>query len=159
MYNTLQYFHALSTRFDDKLNVWGGSALSLALRLYIGWQFFKAGLVKIADWQSTLSLFREEYMVPVIPPELAAWMGAGGELFLPVLLALGFFSRPAALALFAVNLMAVVSYPQLFELECPAAVNSHFYWGILLLVLLSFGPGKLSIDAWLESARANRQEE
>ncbi|PXX47820.1 DoxX family protein [Undibacterium pigrum] len=157
MYNTLQYFHALSTRFDDKLSAWGGSALGLALRLFIGWQFFKAGLVKIADWQSTLSLFREEYMVPVIPPELAAWMGAGGELFLPVLLALGFFSRPAALALFAVNLMAVVSYPQLFELECPAAVNSHFYWGILLLVLLCFGPGKLSIDAWLESARLNRQ--
>ena len=153
MYNTLQYFHGLSTRFDDKLSVWGGSVLSLALRLFVGWQFFKAGLVKIADWQSTLALFREEYMVPVIPPELAAWMGTGGELILPVLLVLGIFSRPAALALFVVNLMAVISYPQLFELECQSAVDSHFYWGILLLALVSFGPGKLSLDAWFNAGR------
>lgn len=149
MYNALQYFHKLSTRFDDVLNHWGGSAMSLGLRFFVGWQFFKAGMVKISDWQSTLSLFREEYMVPIIPPEVAAWAGASGELALPFLLAIGIFSRPAALGLFAVNLMAVISYPQLFELECPAAINSHLYWGILLLVLVTFGPGKLSLDAWL----------
>ncbi|BBB67551.1 hypothetical protein UNDYM_3298 [Undibacterium sp. YM2] len=75
-------------------------------------------------------------------------------MIVPVFLVLGFFSRPAALALFAVNVMAVISYPQLFELECPAAVNSHFYWGILLLVLVSFGPGKLSLDAWLDKGKS-----
>ena len=146
---SLQYFHKLSTRFDQGLTEWGGSALSFALRLYVGWQFFKAGLVKVSDWSVTLSLFQDEYMVPVIPPELAAWLGAAGELTLPVLLLLGIFTRPAALALFGVNVMAVISYPLLFNLECPAAINSHFYWGILLLVLVSFGPGKLSLDQWL----------
>ncbi|MFZ6769860.1 DoxX family protein [Undibacterium sp. Di26W] len=145
----LQYVHTLSRRFDQNLNLWAGSVLCLALRIYVGWQFFKAGLVKVSDWSATLSLFREEYMVPVIPPELAAWMGAGGELVLPVLLVVGIFTRPTALALFAVNAMAVISYPALFMLECPAAINAHFYWGILLLVLVSFGSGKFSVDAWL----------
>ncbi|MFZ6722752.1 DoxX family protein [Undibacterium sp. Ji49W] len=145
----LQYVHTLSRRFDQNLNIWAGSVLCLALRIYVGWQFFKAGMVKVSDWSATLSLFQEEYMVPVIPPELAAWMGAGGELILPVLLVVGIFTRPAALALFAVNAMAVISYPALFMLECPAAINAHFYWGILLLVLVSFGAGKFSVDEWL----------
>jgi len=67
----------------------------------------------------------------------------------PVLLALGFLARPAAVGLFCVNLMAVLSYPQLFMFDCPAAVNDHFYWGVLLLVLVAFGPGRLSVDATL----------
>jgi putative oxidoreductase len=45
--------------------------------------------------------------------------------------------------------MAVVSYPQLFTFECPAAINDHFYWGVLLLVLCVFGPGRLGLDHWL----------
>jgi putative oxidoreductase len=69
---------------------------------------------------------------------------------LPLLLALGLLSRPAALGLFLVNLMAVLSYPQLFDFACPAAVNDHKYWGILLLVLAVFGPGRLSLDHWLQ---------
>ena len=62
----------------------------------------------------------------------------------------GVLSRPAALGLFFVNLMAVISYPQLFGFECPAAINDHFYWGILLLVLAAFGPGRASVDAVLQ---------
>lgn len=142
-------YHTMISRFDWQLTQWGGSVMSLAIRLYVGLQFFKAGLIKIGDWSATLSLFRDEYHVPVLPPELAAVMGATGELALPVLLFFGLLSRPAALGLFAVNLMAVISYPQLFTFDCPAAINDHFYWGFLLLVLTVFGPGKLSVDAWL----------
>ncbi|MFZ6863175.1 DoxX family protein [Undibacterium sp. Ji67W] len=152
----MHYFlrlHALSQRFDEQLQRWGGSLVSLGLRLFIGWQFFKAGLSKVSDWSATLSLFRDEYTVPVLPPEVAAVMGAGGELFFPVLLALGLFSRPAALGLLAVNAMAVVSYPQLFQFECPAAINDHFYWGAALLVLVVFGPGQFSIDQFLKGKR------
>lgn len=140
--------HQDLSRYDMRLNEWGGSLLSLALRWFVGWQFFKAGLTKIADWSSTLALFRDEYQVPVIPPELAAVMGAAGELTLPVLLFVGLLSRPAALGLFAVNLMAVISYPQLFKFECPAGLQDHFYWGAMLLVLVAFGPGRLALDSW-----------
>lgn len=136
--------------FGAQVAEWGGAALGLALRCYIGWQFFKAGMVKLGDWGATRELFRLEYHVPLLPPDLAAVMGAGGEIVLPLLLALGLLSRPAALGLFLVNLMAVLSYPQLFDFACPAALNDHKYWGILLLVLAVFGPGRLSLDRWLQ---------
>jgi putative oxidoreductase len=147
--NALLRLHRGTLRFDAQLTTWGGSLLMLALRLFVGWQFFKAGLTKINDWSVTLALFESEYHVPVLPPALAAFMGAAGELTLPLLMAIGLFSRPAAFGLLLVNVMAVVSYPQLFAFECPAAINDHFYWGILLLVLVACGPGKLSLDAWL----------
>ena len=148
--NRLLGLHRQFTRFDAGLTEWGGSLLALALRLFVGWQFFKAGMVKIGDWSGTLALFHDEYKVPLLPPDLAAYLGAGGELVLPLLLFVGLVSRPAALALLFVNVMAVLSYPQLFAFECPAAINDHLYWGILLLVLAAFGPGKFSLDAWLK---------
>lgn len=141
--------HQVTSRFDEQITEWGGSLLSLAIRIYVGWQFFKAGWIKIGDWSATLALFHDEYHVPVLPPELAAVIGASGELVFPVLLLLGLFSRPAALGLFFVNLMAVISYPQLFMFECPAGLQDHFCWGALLLVLVAFGPGRLALDSWL----------
>jgi putative oxidoreductase len=150
MQNILRFHQSLS-RFDVHLADWGGSLLSLGLRLFVGWQFFKAGMIKIGDWSATLALFRDEYQVPILPPEIAALLGTVGELALPILLFAGLLSRPAALGLFAVNLMAVISYPQLFKFECPAAINDHFYWGALLLVLVAFGPGKMSLDYRLSS--------
>ena len=134
-------------RYDAVIGAWGGALLALGLRLYVGRLFFKAGLVKIADWDATLALFRDEYQVPLLAPQLAAVMGAAGELGLPLLLFFGVLTRPAALGLFFVNLMAVISYPQLFGFACPAAINDHVHWATLLLVLLAYGPGRLSVDA------------
>ncbi|HEY0060907.1 MAG TPA: DoxX family protein [Telluria sp.] len=141
-------------RFDSLIAEWGGSLMSLAIRLYVGWIFFRSGMIKIADWDSTVALFTDEYKTPLLSPEVAAVMGAMGELTLPVFLFVGLLSRPAALGLFVVNLLAVISYPQLFTFECPAAINDHRYWGILLLVLVAFGPGKLSLDAWIRRRSA-----
>jgi putative oxidoreductase len=146
---TILRLHQAASSYDQCLTEWAGSLLGLAIRLYVGWQFFKAGLIKIGDWSATLALFRDEYTVPLLPPEVAAAMGTLGELSLPILLFIGLVSRPAALGLFAVNLMAVISYPQLFKFECPAAINDHFYWGALLLVIFAFGPGRFSLDRWL----------
>ena len=149
----LSALHRLSTRYDAALSEWGGSLVSLAIRLYVGWQFLKAGMTKLNDWSTTLALFHDEYKVPLLPPDLAAYMGTGGELVLPLLLFVGLFSRPAALALFFVNAMAVISYPQLFSFECPAAINDHFYWGAMLLVVVVFGPGRFSLDALIGKKR------
>ncbi|MES2316057.1 MAG: DoxX family protein [Pseudomonadota bacterium] len=152
--NTLLRMYHSTFRFDASLTEWGGSLMSLALRFYLGWVFFKSGLTKIADWESTVGLFRDEYQTPLLSPEVAALLGTAGELSLPVLLFAGFLTRPAALGLFAVNLMAVISYPQLWNFACPAAINDHKYWAILLLVLVVVGPGRCALDAL---ARLRRQ--
>ena len=117
-------------------------AVDLAVRLWIANVFFSAGLTKIANWASTVGLFESEYMVPGLPPELAALLGTGAELTFPVFLVLGLGTRFAALALFLFNIVAVVSYPDLSEL----GLKDHQVWGLLLLVTLCHGPGKLSLD-------------
>ncbi|MBM3393997.1 MAG: DoxX family protein [Betaproteobacteria bacterium] len=119
--------------------------VDLALRLWVGMVFFNSGLTKIANWDSTLSLFQFEYQVPLLPPELAAWLGTGAELVLPLFLVLGLGGRLAAAALFAFNIVAVVSYPDLSEL----GLNDHQVWGLMLLATLARGPGKLSIDHFI----------
>lgn len=152
-WSVLMRAHQASMRFDSVVQEWGGAALGLLLRCFVAWQFLKAGWIKLSDWSITLDLFREEYQVPLLNPELAAYAGTAGELFFPSLLILGLFSRPAALGLFAVNVMAVISYPALWSYECPAAINDHLYWGIVLMVLAVFGVGKFSLDAVLSRRR------
>lgn len=115
----------------------------LALRLWLAWVFFRSGLTKIEDWDTTLFLFHEEYAVPLLSPTLAAWLGTGGELVLPVLLALGLAGRFAALGLFVLNAVAVISYPALEG----TALDFHYQWGLMLFTLLACGPGRLALDA------------
>ena len=81
----------------------------LAARLYVAKVFLLSGLTKLRDWDTTLALFMDEYHVPVLPAELAAWLGTGAELLLPMLLVLGLGGRMAALGLFVLNAVAVLS--------------------------------------------------
>ncbi|MDE2219040.1 MAG: DoxX family protein [Gammaproteobacteria bacterium] len=134
---------------------WLRSPLLLATRFYVGWQFTKSGWLKYTSWDTTLGLFRDEYHVPLLPPGLAAVLGTCGELGFPILLYLGLFGRIGALGTLFVNVMAVVSYRQVLLSEgFEAALGQHVLWGFMLLVLLAFGPGKLSLDAWLERRAA-----
>ena len=119
--------------------------VDLAIRLYVANVFFKSGLLKVGNWDGTRYLFANEYRVPVLPPEAAAWLGTFGELAFPPLLALGLAARFSALALSFVNLVAVVSFWHVLA-QNEAALMSHFYWGLLLLVTVCHGPGKLSVD-------------
>lgn len=118
---------------------------ALLARLYIAKVFFYSGLTKIRDWETTVLLFTHEYSVPLLPPELAAVMGTGGELVLPVLLLLGLGGRFAALGLSVVNTVAVISLPEI----APAALQQHVFWGSLLAGIAIFGPGRLSLDAFV----------
>jgi putative oxidoreductase len=126
------------------------SPLLLATRLYVSWQFLKSGWLKFSSWQTTLLLFNYEYHVPLLPPHLAAVVGTFGELFFPALLVLGLFGRPAAVGLFVVNVVAVVSYAQvLLAKGYEAALGQHILWGFMLLVLMVFGSGWFSVDGLL----------
>jgi putative oxidoreductase len=123
-------------------------ALDLAIRVYVAEVFFRSGLLKIGNWEGTLYLFENEFRVPLLPPEAAAWLGTFAELFFPVFLALGLAARAAAAALFVFNIVAVVSFWHVLS-QNQAALNSHWYWGALLAVTLLHGPGKLSLDHWI----------
>ena len=125
----------------------------LAIRLYVAKVFFVSGLTKIQSWDSTLSLFENEYAVPLLPPELAAYLGTAAELCLPPLLALGIGTRGVALAAFVFNLVAATSYPDI----SPAGIKDHILWGALLAVTFFHGPGKLSLDyVFVRRFRNNR---
>ena len=123
----------------------GAHVLDLAIRLYVAQVFFRSGLLKIGNWDGTLYLFENEYRVPLLPPEAAAWLGTFGELFFPPLLALGLAARFAAFSLSVFNVVAVISFWHVLGGN-QAALMSHFYWGVLLLVTLCHGPGRLSLD-------------
>lgn len=120
--------------------------LDLRIRLFLANVFFKSGLTKIYNWESTLYLFNDVYQVPVLSPELAACLATGAELGLPVLLVLGLFGRFAALGLFILNLVAVISY---YSGLSESGINQHMYWGMLLAVLLVISRSAWSLDTLL----------
>ncbi len=119
--------------------------VDLAARCWVGWVFFKSGLVKIQSWESTVMLFQYEYDVPLLPPQLAALTGTATELLMPALLVLGLLGRVPALVLFFFNIVAVISYPDI----SPAGVNQHIVWGIILAMLAVHGNGRLALDTLL----------
>jgi putative oxidoreductase len=147
----LSEWHASFGALLDKLQ----SLALLAARLYVTKVFWASGWLKVTSWDGTLSLFESEYHVPLLPPHAAAVAGTFGELFFPALLVLGWFGRIGALGTFVVNAVAVISYSNVLLAEgSEAALGNHILWGTLLLGLIVFGPGKISVDAWLERRAA-----
>jgi putative oxidoreductase len=141
----------LAARLLDRLQ----PIFALALRWYVAWQFLKSGWLKVTSWDTTVWLFENEYRTPLLPPLGAAVLGVFGELFFPVLLILGIASRLGALGLSAVNAMAVVSYAHvLLSAGNEAAFGQHVLWGVMLLTIAVYGPGKLSVDHWVGRPQA-----
>ncbi len=126
----------------------------LMVRLYLLKVFFQSGLTKIQSWQSTLDLFAYEYSVPLLSPEVAAIMGTGGELILPVLLLAGFMTRPAAIGLFVLNAVAAYAYA-LTDFYNFTGMLDHILWGAMILVYILYGPSPLSIDSLLSKKTNN----
>ena len=123
----------------------------LLFRLGVGSMFMRAGMTKASSWESTVALFRDEYRVPVFPPELAATFATTFELGCSTLLILGLGTRLATLPL-----LGMIATIQLFVY--PDAWPEHLVWGSILLFLLTRGPGAISLDhliarAWLGNRR------
>ena len=117
--------------------------LALPLRLAVGTVFWYSGMTKLADWNATLSLFTDEYRVPLFPPELAANIALAIEVTTPVLLVLGLLTRAAVLVL--LGMTAVIEF-----FVYPQAWPTHIQWSAMLLVLLCRGAGSLSLDALIQ---------
>lgn len=137
----MQRIQRLNGRLQAAMDALQNPATVVA-RCYIAEVFFASGLTKLRDWGTTVALFKDEYKVPVLPPEWAALMGTAGEIVLPVLLLLGLLGRVPALGLSVVNIVAVISLSEI----APAALQQHISWGIVLAALAIFGSGKWVAD-------------
>jgi putative oxidoreductase len=122
----------------------------LLFRLGVASVFLKAGLTKASSWESTVALFRDEYRVPVFPPELAATFATTFELGCSTLLIVGLSTRLATLPL-----LGMIATIQLFVY--PSAWSEHLVWGSILLFLLARGAGAISLDHLIARAWAGRR--
>lgn len=118
----------------------GEAPMLLIVRLWMAQVFFVSGWLKIMDWETTLALFTYEHPVPLLPPAAAAVTGTAFELLCPVALTLGLLARAATLPLLAMT--AVINFTYMDNVQ-------HYYWAMLLGVILFAGPGKWSADYWL----------
>jgi len=126
-------------RLRNRLALAPQPLFELAWRIAVGATFFKSGLNKIQSWDTTLDLFREEYRVPVLPPEIAAVLGTAAELVCPVLIVAGLLARFGAAALLGMTFVI-----QFFVY--PGNWAEHLMWASLLAWIVSRGPGAISID-------------
>ncbi|QEZ43139.1 DoxX family protein [Cupriavidus oxalaticus] len=130
---------ARAQRVVDWLDRIPYTALAIPLRLAVATVFWNSAMAKLANWATAVELFREEYRLPLLPPELAAYLAVSVELTAPVLLVLGLATRPVALIL-----LGMTTVIQLFVY--PQAWPTHIQWAAMLLVLLARGAGALSVD-------------
>lgn len=117
--------------------------LALAMRGGIAAIFFYSGRTKVTGFltltDSTYELFRTEYKLPLLPPEVAAHLATYAEHLFPILLVLGLFMRYSALALLGMTLVIQV-------FVYPDAWPTHLSWAASLLYLAGRGAGRLSFD-------------
>jgi putative oxidoreductase len=118
------------------------SVLAVPLRLAVATVFWNSAMTKLDDWSAALSLFTDEYKVPLLPPQIAAYCAVSVELSMPVLLVFGLLTRLAALVLLAMTLVIEV-------FVYPLAWPTHIQWAAMLLVLLCRGAGAASLDRLL----------
>lgn len=134
-------------RLADQIDVLiGQSMLALVDRFAVAAIFFLSGRTKVDGLltvnDSALALFREEFKVPLVPPDIAAYAATYAEHLFPILLVLGLFTRFAAFAL-----LGMVIVIQVFVY--PDAWPTHLSWAGLLLYLFARGAGRLSLDRWI----------
>lgn len=129
-------YHAYNTIFTT-LDTWLSPLWFLYIRYWLADVFWRSGLVSISDWENNINLFTYEFKVPLISPELAAYLSTAVELICPVLLILGFGTRLAALAILCTALIIELTY--MHQLE-------HILWMLASSLLVFKGAEKLSVD-------------
>lgn len=116
--------------------------LAMPLRLAVATVFWNSAMTKLANLDTAIALFTDEYKLPLLSPWLAAYSAVTVELVTPILLVLGLGTRAAALILLGMtSVIEIFVYPE--------AWPTHIQWAAMLLVLLCRGPGTLSIDYWI----------
>jgi putative oxidoreductase len=119
-----------------------GWFIALAARIFPAAVFWQSGETKVAGWHikpSAISLFENEYRLPLIDPTIAAYVSAFSEHFFPILLVIGLATRFSALALLCMTaVIEIFIYP--------SAWPTHGVWATCFLVVIARGPGSLSLD-------------
>ena len=118
------------------------SFVALVSRFAIASVFWRSGQTKVQGFhirEETFDLFREEYKVPLLPPDVAAYMSTAAEHVFPVLLVVGLASR-----LSATGLLFMTMVIQLFVY--PSGWPDHILWIAILLTIIARGPGAISLD-------------
>ncbi len=138
-------------------NAYFSPILDLIIRLYVANLFFKSGWLKLesalnGQWDRSVMLFEDIHPVPGIPAEIAAVMGTGSELIFSTFLGLGLFGRLGAAGLLIMTLIIQFGVPAEYEIANP----DHYFWMMLLGVILVKGPGKISVDALIMKMLAKK---
>lgn len=122
---------------------------ALLARFAIALVFLNSGRTKVPDWnflavnETTLQLFTEDYKVPFLSPTVAAYMAQTAEHMFPVLLIIGLASRFSALALLGMTLVIeIFVYPDAYVV--------HGTWAAILIFIMKYGPGIVSLDYLLK---------
>lgn len=120
---------------------YGFSILLLLMRLWVAKVFFLSGLTKLYNWSATLYLFKNEYHVPLLSPELAAYLSVFNELVFSTMIAIGLLTRFSTIPVIVMTGVIQFTYDMNIE---------HLYWAFILFTLLLYGPGFISIDHLLK---------
>ncbi len=146
---------------------WAEPFFNLLLRLVVAWDFFKSGLTRVEGWkfftsmsvsaehwQKQVGLFTDIHPLPLVPAAIAALVATTAEIVLPILLAIGLFTRVPALGLLIMT--AIIEFvaaqtPQ--GIENNIANHQHVLWMLLFSYLVIRGGGPLSLDGFVARRR------
>lgn len=139
-YRLLDVYNRIAAKLDRLVD---HTLLAAIARVSIASLFLLSGRTKVDGWlhvsDGAIELFRDEYKLPLLSPELAAHAAAYAEHLFPVLLVLGLFTRLSALALLGMTaVIEIFVYPD--------AWPTHLSWAGLLLYLVARGAGSMSMD-------------
>lgn len=136
-------------RFADRIPA---GIVGLVIRIAVADVFWRSGQTKVDGWRITetaVQLFRDDYRLPILSPEVAATLAAVSEHLFSALLVVGLAARLSALGLLLMTaVIEVFVYPENWP--------DHLLWSGCLLYVIARGPGGFSFDALIRH-RADRR--